>query len=511
MHKSSLTFQALKNSSYNFIGYLLPLVITFVITPIIVFKLGIKQYGIYLFINTVISFIGLIDLGLGMAVSKHMSFYFGKKDLEAVKRLAHTANSLFLITAVLGFLVSLFIGLGIHYFTPDKFLAYKDYSVLFIIGGGIYFMTTIGSTYNSILFGLQRFDLTTKISLTHFTLTSISMFLIVTLGGSLQEIFYSQLLLATGLMIFNIYKAHQMVPVATIKLGWSGLEIKHCYKFGIAASLNNIANTSLTSLDKLIIPFFAGPTNLTYYNMPGSVTTKIPGISNTLSITLFPTVSQLSGEESIDRIRTLYTKSFRLIIIMASTLTIACISFSYKILEHWLNTDFAEKSFVVLIILALTNFILALFGPLSNFLLGLGKLKSITVTSITMSIVNIIFLLLLLPKYGIKGAAVAYLVSVLPVMYLFYFVEKHYLSLKERKKDYIKIFSGLVFTSFIMISLNLLLSSLIVNILTLLIVGGSSIIIHILLYKGLGFFENEDWRDMELFYKIIINKIALKR
>ena len=103
------------------------------------------------------------------------------------------------------------------------------------------------------------------------------------------------------------------------------------------------------------------------------------------------------------------------------------------------------------------------------------------------------------------------MVSVLPVIYLFYFVEKHYLNLKERKKDYIKIFSGLVFTSFIMISLNLLLSGLIVNILTLITVGGGSIIIHILLYKGLGFFENEDWRDIELFYKIIINKIALKR
>lgn len=510
MDKTSLTFQALKNSGYNLIGYIWPLVFTLFITPIILFKLGIKEYGIYLFVSAVISLIGLIDLGLGMAVSKHMSFYFGKKDESSMRRLTHSANSLFVIIGLVGFFIAAFITWGGQFIFAERFSAYHEYAILFLIGGGTYFMNTIGSTYNAILFAIQRFDITTKIGIIHITLSSLSMLAVVMLGGSLPEIFFTQFMLATALMIYSVWIARKLVPVATLEFGWNREEIVHCYKFGLAASVNSVATVALTSLDRLIIPFYAGAANLTYYSMPGNVTAKIPGIANTLSTGIFPTVSQFSGDDDIERIKTLYMRSFRLIIIIAGALTITCISFSYDILLYWLDRDFAESSWMILVVLALTNFILALFGPLSNFLLGLGKLKSITYSSLAMAGINAAFLLLLLPRFGILGAAWAYLISVLPVAYLFYYVERNYLMLRERKKHYARAFCGLVLTSFIMICLNLLLGIFIVDLLTLLVVGGTSTLLYVILYRFLGFFEEEDWRDMEKFFSFAHRKLRGK-
>lgn len=260
----------------------------------------------------------------------------------------------------------------------------------------------------------------------------------------------------------------------------------------------------------MIIPFFTGPSNLTYYSVPGNVTGKIPGFANTLSTTLFPMTSQLDGSKDIARIEVLYVRSFRLITIIASALTITAIAFAYKILLYWLNADFAIHSTGILIILAFTNFILAMLGPLSNFILGLGKLKFLTIMSVIMGVLNAVLLLVLLPRYGITGAAWAYLLSILPVGYMFYHTEKKFLFLSGRKEYYLKKFLMTVITSLVVWIIDVyFLSPLVVNLATLLCIGAVSLVFYILLYRIFGFFEKEDWRDMELFFGTTLDRMGL--
>ena len=332
---------------------------------------------------------------------------------------------------------------------------YRQYSNLFFVGGIIFLVTTVYSTFYSILTAVQRFDILTKIAMVQVTFSSLSMFFIVEMGGTLQTVFLVQLIIVglQGIVLF--YQARKVMPFANFRFGWNKNEIKNCYKFGLVTFVNNIASTALATLDRMIIPFFAGPSNLTYYSIPGNVGAKIPSMSSTLSVSIFPTVSQLSGSDDQERIKKLYIRSFRLITIIAAALTITSISFAYKILYYWLNADFANHSTTILIILALTNFILALFGPLSNFLLGLGKLKFLTISSLGMAVLNAILLVILLPRYGIVGAAYAYLISVLPVFYFFYYVETKHLILTNRTNHYIKTILGTLLSSAIVFTINI--------------------------------------------------------
>ncbi len=509
MDKSSLTFQAFRNSTYNVVGYLWPVILTLVVTPIIVFTLGVKEYGVYIFINTTIALFGLLDLGLGTAVTKHLSYYYGKKDLDAVRRLVRSANSLFLIVSTLGLATAASIALWGADVLPSKFAAYEQYLPLFLIGGGIFFFNTVSSTASATLVATQRFDIYNKINMVSVTLTSLSTLFVVTSGGSIRAVFLTQLVITSLLAYTMFHYARKILPVPLLGLRWDKKEIKNCYTFGLVNFVNNIATSALASLDRMIIPLFIGPSNLTYYSMPGNIATKIPGMSNTLSTSLFPTVSQLSGSNDSARIETLYVRSFRLITVIAGALTIASISFSHEILYHWLDADFAERSSGVLIVLALTNFFLALFNPLSNFLLGLGKLRFLTLSSISMAVINILLLLILLPRYGILGAAFAYLISVLPVIYFFYHVERHYLNLSGRKAYYARTLFGLATTGILIWSINLGLKHLVVNLPSLLLVGGASTVIYVILYKLLGFFHPDDWKDFERFSSLVFKKVGI--
>jgi O-antigen/teichoic acid export membrane protein len=509
---SSLTFQTFKNISYNVVGYVWPMFFALFVTPIIIFRLGVKNYGIYIFLNTVIGFLGLIDFGIGTAVSKYLAFYYGKKDFISITKLTNTANSLFLIIGTFGFIIAAVIALFGPAFLMGQFSSYAQYSFLFFIAGGIFFFNSVCGTYGSILNAVQRFDIRNMIGISSLTVSSLGILAIVLLGGSLQMIFIFQLILNFFIAATTFYYGKKVLPAATTKFAWDKGEVRKCYNFGLIAFVNNIAATALSSLDRLIIPFFVGPSNLTYYSVPGSVTSRIPGFANTLSATIFPTTSQLDGGDDRIRIEALYIRSFRLITIMAAAMTVTAASFAYKILFFWLNADFASHSTDILIILALTNFILALMGPLSNFLLGLGKLKFLTAMSITMGVLNAILLVILLPRYGITGAAWAYLVSILPTAYMFYYAETHYLALSGRKKYYTKKIVGTVLVSAAIWAIDtFLLSPFIVDRTTLLIVGGTSIVGYILFYKILGLFEMEDWRDMSFFFGEILRRIGLKK
>jgi O-antigen/teichoic acid export membrane protein len=511
MDKNSHTFRAFKNISYNILGFLWPIFFTLLITPIIIFKLGVKEYGVYLFVTTALYFLGLIDLGIGTALSKYMSYYYGKNDPRDLKALAHSANSLFLIIGLAGFSFVTLSVLGGSHLLGSRFADYEQYSILFFIGGCMYFLRALTVTSNAMLVAVQRFDILTKIGMAQITFNSLTILGIVEFGGSLTAIFIGQLILTALLTITFLYCGRKVMPTIKYGLAWDKAKIKDCYKFGLVNSVINLASSALSSLDKLVIPFYAGASNLTYYSIGGSVGGKIPGMSASLSATLLPTVSQLSGSEDMSRIRILYIRSFRLITIIAAALTITAISFSYKILLFWMDANFAAQASTVLIILAVTNFFLALFGPLSNFLFGLGKLKFLCISSIGMAALNAIALLILLPKYGILGASYAYLISVLPVVYLFYYVETKFLQLSDRKKHYIKTILGTVLTSALVWVINIFLGQFIVSLLTLLAVGGLSVLIYIIIYKLCGFFENEDWRDFEKFYQITLRRMRLTR
>lgn len=502
-----LSHQTLRNSSYTFIAYLWPIIFSIIITPIIIFKLGVKDYGIYIFVNTIVSFLGLLDLGIAAAVTKYMATYYGANEESNLKSLIYTAHSLFFLLGLTGFIFSLSIYFWGANLLPFKFQAYSQYSFLFLIGGATFFVNAAVTVYNTIPNVLQRFDISSKVGVVSVTASGLIMLLIVEMGGRLNEIFLAQFLLTIIFSSIMIYFSKKLLPTVFYKLNWDKEKIVMLYSFGLVAFLNNVANSALTYLDRLIIPFFVGPSNLTYYSVPGNVTTKIPGVSNNISATLFPLTSQFEGQKNLSGIRSLYVRSFRLITVVSAALTITTIAFAYDILLYWLNADFANKSSQILIILSVTNFILALSGPLSNFLLGLGKLKILSIVSVIMAGINGLLLLTLLPKYGIVGAAWAYLISVLPVFFIFYYTEKKYLMLSGRRKYYLQKIAYTLITSLVVWVFDYLFLSLFIsNLATLVIAGAVSFLLYIILYKFLNFFEQEDWSDLENFFFRIIGK-----
>jgi len=511
MDTNSLTYRTLKNISYRFTAYLWPIIFSILITPIIVFRLGVKDYGIYIFITTVLGLLNLLDMGVSTAVTKFLAEYQGRDDLTRVKKLIFSANSLFLLAGLAGFAITASLAIIGHFFFPNRIINEQYYLILFLLAGINFLTTSVNMLYTVIPEALQRFDISSKINIVYLTLSALANLILVLLGYKLIAIFLAQLILTLIFAVVRRYYALLILPEARYRFAWDKEEIKKCYRFGLALVANSTASISLASLDRLIIPIFVGPAQLSYYSLPGNVAARIPGVTDNLVGVIFPATAHLSGAGDHERIQRFYIRSVRLIVIIASAITFSIIFLAYKILQYWLSTDFALASSGILVILALTNFVISILSPVTGFFFGLGKVKFSSYLSLVMAALNALLLFILLPRYGIYGAAWAYLISVLPIFYMFYFIENKHLKLTGRGRYYLR-FSGQIMTTtaIFFLVVKFLISPWIVNLFTLAIGGPLAVIVFLAIYNFLGFNAPEDRDDLQKFTKHLILKFSGK-
>ncbi|MEN8761228.1 MAG: oligosaccharide flippase family protein, partial [Thiogranum sp.] len=99
----------LRNTLYNLLGLGLPLFVAIVTIPVLIVSLGLDRFGILTLIWAVVSYFGLLDLGMGRALTRHLAESWAQGDQEQAKRLVSTGLA---VMAGLGIGVGILLALG---------------------------------------------------------------------------------------------------------------------------------------------------------------------------------------------------------------------------------------------------------------------------------------------------------------------------------------------------------------------------------------------------------------
>lgn len=515
MMKDSPTYRALSNAFFSMISFGWPILIAIFVTPFVVNNLGAKEYGIYLFISTLIGLAGLLDVGIASSLGKFIAEENGRGNLDEIKKICRVGNSIFLVVGIVGATgIASTVLIGNFFFTKD-IAQYIRYTPAFLAAAGMFFVTSIMSLYIIIPTALQRVDAGVRVGLYFFTTQQLLLVVLIMFNYGVNSIFVG--LLALYIFFYYFYYkmaknlVHPDLRVSLLSYGWDKAEVVHFYAFGIKVFMNNLANSSLTFLDKIVMPIFMGPSYLTYYGIAGSVANKTPAVSNTFANVIFPMAATFEGSGDRDRTKLLYVRSMRLITILSFSITITILSFPYKMLEYWISTEVAVYATNTLIVLAWTNLILSLTGPLTNLLVGMGRLKALTTTSVSAAVLNAILLFALIPVFGIYGAALAYLCALVPYLFLFYWTEIKLLCLERRFSFYSLFILKLSVASVATYIFNTyIVSEYITNLTTVLVGSTISIIFFITFFYVFRLFEKEDVRDLKLFARSLLKTIKNK-
>lgn len=502
INQKNLKERTIVNAGYNLLAHIWPIIFSIFLTPIIVLKLGVQEYGLFLFVNTVSGFIGVMASGISASAIRDVASKH-KNDTGGLSRSISTANATFLIVAIIG-VIAMIGGFLIGFETisrPESF-TFDRLMFYFSLAAFCFFIQTSTTIFQIIPGALQRFDITSKITISTVTMTNIGNLILVLMGYGIGSLFILQTIVIIITATVWYIASKKLIPELKYEIKIYIRELKENFSFGSLNILNDLARTSLITIDRILIPIFAGTTQLTYYSIPGNVSSRIPGISDNLSGVIFPTATNLHASGQKDSLKKLYIRSTRLIMTISIAITVGIIFNAEKIMRYWFDENFATYSTKILIILAVTNLILSLLSPVASFLMGINRMKFYVSLSATMAIINIILLFTLLPTLGIEGAAFAYLFSVLPIFYAIYFIEKNYLEIKSRGKYYINFISKHIIVTLITVILIIfVINPLISNFLTLVILGPVSVLLYLILYVLFGFMDKEDSDDILSFIK----------
>lgn len=225
------------------------------------------------------------------------------------------------------------------------------------------------------------------------------------------------------------------------------LEIKkHLKPLAVIFSIN-IAVSVYTVLDTMILGTLTNPTQVSFYSVPLRLSKIVWTVVLGMGFVLVPRISALFKQQMLEDIKSLMTKSFNLVFLMAIPFCFYSLVFPSELLT-WISGD---KYLGAVNALKLFSFLPLIIGVCNimgaQFLLPIGKEKKILYATLFGLTISLTLNFILIPYYGFMGAAVSCLVAESAVCLYIYMATKKEIEIKIDIQLLKQIFLSLLVTA----------------------------------------------------------------
>jgi stage V sporulation protein B len=391
----------------NFIGYLTRLVLTKTIS--------VEEYGLFYAVLSLFMFLMIFtNLGFGSAVVKYVSEFNTRKKQGEIKFIIfYTSFFRLAVTSIISLILFLSSGyLSKNYFSDSNA---KILVILFAIG--LFFMTInqiltriFNAFKNNFLMGILEF--TQK--MLFFILVIIS--LIFGFKGIFMPV-YSFLISIVIVTLFFFFLLILKTDFLKYKLKKSRKLQKKVTLFALASFLTGVGYTIIGYIDTLMLTYFSSLKEVGIYNVVLPTIMMFAFFGKSIYQVFLPIVSEMWSKNIKNKIKTSFyiIKKYSLFIITPFTLILFIFP---KIILNLLFGSEYVSGYISLMILSIGIIFLTISFINQSVLTGIGKPEEVTKILIIGSFFNIITNLILIPFFGIIGAAITTTLSYLLIMIL---------------------------------------------------------------------------------------------
>lgn len=413
------------------VGYLIPMVLNLLFTPIIVSNLGSEAYGLQSLVNVIIGYLMVADMGLDIPVTKFIAEYKAKEDKGAMNKLLNSTLQIYLVIGLLG----MFIIFGLSNWLVDSVfkippqLHSEALQVFFLAGVG--FLGGITSMWGKSIFnGLQRYEIANGISIISNLLSTVIGIALVIYGyGVVGYVFVRVVFsLISGFVYFYVSKTS--LPDFKITLGidiaiWLLLKAQIGYGF-----LLRISGILFSRMDQTLIGAWVGIAAVGVYAIPFLITSSIIALIASITHFVFPMASALHATNKTEELKSVFLKTSRFVASIASVLFVPLVLFGDKFLSLWVGKEIGEQGSQVLLLLAIATYSSTLSNIVINVLIvGIGQLRIFTIYAVSRGIIMAGGCVLFIKPFGIEGAGLALLMTCLADFVFFTYVVRTFLHL----------------------------------------------------------------------------------
>ncbi len=245
----------------------------------------------------------------------------------------------------------------------------------------------------------------------------------------------------------------------------------------------NVVISIYLQLNNVLLGFMKDAEAVGYFTAATKIMMITMSISSSLGAVIMPRTSNLIAEGRMDEFRILIQKSYDFVLALAMPLTVGLIFTSPSIILLLSGEGFAPAVLTSQIV-ASNILMVGLSGVMGiQVLYPLGKINIVILCTLIGAAVNVFFNVLLIPRYGHNGTAVAYMLAEVTVTVSMFLIGRKYIPIQFLKKQHLHYVGGGIVMGGVLYFISLLGLSIISTLITMICVGIMVYIIVLLWLK----------------------------
>lgn len=420
VRSGNLSEKLIANTLLNIGGQAYVVVMGLAVVPYVVHRLGASLYGLIAVVVALGGFAGLLNLGIGTAISKYASELYWQGQFDRINSLFRTAFTISLIAGI-GACSLLIVFRG----AVSAALVHGDPTASGYVGFAVV-ITAVGvlasltlDPLSSLPVAFQRFDITNRMSVLLSTVRNVGAVAVLALGFFFKAVLVVYLLASAVALLGYVHYAGKLIPGFSLRpaLNWS--DLKRLIGFSAPVLVAGVSAAVVHRLDRVLVAYFLPIAAVAFYVIPYSLAERTwMGVGNITSV-IFPSISELSSMQAQEQVRELYIRATKMVLLAGMPVTIILLGLPTQILQYWVGAGYAARGALTLQLLAGGFFFNILAHVPYVVAQGINRPWISAKYSLINGTANLILFLVLIPRNGIVGAGVGFLVSEAMVMPLF--------------------------------------------------------------------------------------------
>lgn len=393
----------------SYVNLALGTIIPLFYTPIMLDILGQSEYGLYSLSHSVTSYLNLLNLGIGSAIVRYVAKCRAENDHDGVQRLMGLFLAIYGVMA----LAVCAVGSGMAIFSDQFFangLSPDEISRMRILVLIMTLSVAISlpiSTFSSVIAAYERFVFVRTLAICQTVAIPVLNLVVLYLGkGSIGMtlVGLSVQVIASGFYVVYCAKKVNIVPQfrnMPVDL------LKELAGFCFFVFLATIVDMLYWSTDKVLIGATLGTVAVAVYNVGGVFTSVMQSMAQALSQVFTPRVMMMASkkDKSMEEISALMIRVGRLQSFIVYFILSGYFVFGQRFLRVWSGEGY-EDAFYIALLTMIPLTVPLIQGVAFSTITAQNKHRFRAVIYAVIAVVNVVSTWLVLPYWGIIGAAV---------------------------------------------------------------------------------------------------------
>lgn len=393
-----------KESGINFSGEVLGKILSYVWLILITRILIPKDFGTFTLGYTIVTFcLIFVLLGTHKALERFIPYFNGKDKRGKTKTLVKSIYKFGIISSII---------VSIILFLLSNFLAVKVFnnpdlvSVLKVLSFALPFWAIIRLSSSSFIgFKELRYRIYFREIIRPGLKILFTIYLLVLSWGLLAwSKLYVLAIFITAMASLWFVKKKILSPLSKIKP--ESVSFKKILKFSWPLTLSTTILIFLSQIDFIILGIYRSSAEVGVYKIYVSLIVILGIVLTSFAKIYKPVISELISKKQIKQVKAIYSWVTRWIINMNAFNLIILLFFGTSIITILFTKEYLAFP-LALSILAIGKFLNSAFGPEGMTLEAFAKTKLNLLNALIMLLINLGLDILLIPKFGPVGAAIA--------------------------------------------------------------------------------------------------------